>query len=352
MIPGPSPRCARLITASAVLVLLALAGLVAPAAASADPIVPPGASDVVRRLADANARAEAANEQAMGAKEQLPVKKAEAARTTTAAADARAAVGAAHARLDKAYTAVDQFTRSTFQGGDLNQLGALLSSPSPQSYLDKVSLLDTVSQSDRAALQSYLDASSAADAAQRDADARALDANRAADDAQQAVTDAARTKADADKDVAAANAALARLSSSDRAQLRSGGITNFPANIAGNTLGIAALRAALTRQGLPYVWGATGPSTFDCSGLVQWAFRQIGIGMPRVAAAQQQVGQPVTADQAQPGDLVFFGDPAYHVGFYVGGGQFLEAPQSGDVVKVAPLRGNVSSIRRIAPPPA
>ena len=307
---------------------------------------------MVRRLADANARAEAANEQAMGAREQLPVKRAEADRTTKAAAAARTAVDAAHARLEKAYVAVDQFTRSTYQGGDLDQLGALLSSSSPQAYLDKVALLDTVSGTNRAALQSYLDASSAADTAQRDADARALDARRAADDAQRAVTDAARTKAEADRDVASANAALSRLSSADRAQLRSGGITNFPTTIAGDTLGIAALRAALSRQGLPYVWGATGPSTFDCSGLVQWAFRQIGIGMPRVAAAQQQVGQPVTADQAQPGDLVFFGDPAYHVGFYVGGGKFLEAPQSGDVVKVAPLRGNVTSIRRIAPPPA
>lgn len=352
MIPGPSPRRARLVSAPAVVVLLALVALLAPATAAADPIVPPGASDVVRRLADANARAEAANEQSMGAREALPVKRAEAARTTKAADAARGAVDAAHGRLEKAYTAVDQFTRSTFQGGDLDQLGALLSSPSPQAYLDKVSLLDTVSGTNRAALQGYLDASSAADAAQRDADARATDARRAADDAQQAVTDAARTKAEADRDVAAANAALASLSSADRAQLRSGGITNFPTNIAGDTLGIAALRAALTRQGLPYVWGATGPGTFDCSGLVQWAFRQIGIAMPRVAASQQQVGRPVTPDQAQPGDLVFFGDPAYHVGFYVGGGQFLEAPQSGDVVKVAPLRGNVSSIRRVAPPPA
>ncbi len=354
MIPGPAPRRARLAPASAVLVLLALLavlgpGLLAPPAAAADPIVPPNANDVVRRLADANSRAEAANEQAMGAREQLPVRRAEADRTAQAAAAARTAVDAAHGRLEQAYTSVDQVTRSTYQGGGLDQLGALLSSPSPQDYLDKVALLDTVSEANRAVLQGYLDAASAADAAQRDADARALDARRAADDAARAVTDAARTKAEADRDVAAANAALARLSPADRAELRSGGVTNFPTTIAGDSLGIAALRAALTRQGAPYVWGATGPRTFDCSGLVQWAYRQIGIAMPRVAAAQQQVGAPVTPDQAQPGDLVFFGDPAYHVGIYVGGGQFLEAPQSGDVVKVAPLRGNISAIRRIAP---
>jgi cell wall-associated NlpC family hydrolase len=324
-------------------------GLLAPVAAAADPIVPPNANDVVRRLADANARAEAANEQAMGAREQLPVKRAEADRTARAAVASRTAVDAAHGRLEKAYTSVDQLTRSTYQGSGLDQLGALLSSPSPQDYLDKVALLDTVSEANRAVLQGYLDASSAAEAAQHDADTRAVDAKRAADDALRAVTDAARTKAEADRDVAAANAALARLSPADRAELRSGGVTNFPTTIAGTSLGIDALRAALTRQGAPYVWGATGPRTFDCSGLVQWAYRQIGIAMPRVAAAQQQVGSPVTPEQAQPGDLVFFGDPAYHVGIYVGGGEFLEAPQSGDVVKVAPLRGNISAIRRIAP---
>ena len=351
VIPGSAPRRARPAIAVVVLALLAVLGpgILAPGTAAADPIVPPNANDVVRALADANARAEAANEQAMGAREQLPVKRAEAAKTAKAAATARGAVDAAHARLEQAYASVDQVTRSTYQGGDLDPLGALLSSPSPQAYLDKVALLDTISGANRAVLQSYLDASSAADAAQRDADARALDAGRAADDAQRAVTDAARSKAEADRDVAVANAALSRLSPADRAQLRSGGITDFPRNIPGDSLGIAALRAALTRQGAPYIWGATGPTTFDCSGLVQWAYRQIGILMPRVAAAQQQVGVPIDPAQAQPGDLVFFGDPAYHVGIYVGDGRFLEAPQSGDVVKVAVLRGNISAIRRIAP---
>jgi cell wall-associated NlpC family hydrolase len=351
VIPGPASRRARPAIAVVVLALLAVLGpgILAPAPAAADPIVPPNANDVVRALADANARAEAANEQAMGARESLPVKRAEAARTAKAATTARAAVDAAHARLEQAYTAVDQVTSSTYQGGDLDPLGALLSSPTPQAYLDKVALLDTISGANRAVLQGYLDASTAADAAQRDADARATDAGRAADDAQRAVTDAARSKAEADRDVAAANAALARLSPAERSQLRSGGITNFPKNIPGDSLGIAALRAALSRQGAPYIWGATGPTTFDCSGLVQWAYRQIGVAMPRVAAAQQQVGLPIAPEQAQPGDLVFFGNPAYHVGIYVGGGRFLEAPQSGDVVKVAPLRGNISAIRRIAP---
>ena len=351
MKPGPPRRGARTIVVRAALVavLLSVASLLVPGTAAADPIVPPGANDVVRALADANSRAEAANEAAMGAREQLPVRRAEADRTRRAADDARASVARARAALDQAYVAVDQLTRTTYQGGDLDQLGALLSSPSPQAYLDRVELLDAVSEANRAVLQRYLDASAAAEGARRDADDRATDAERAAQDATRTAADAERTKAQADRDVAAANASLARLSKADRALLR-GGVTNVPTNIPGGTLGIAALRAALSRQGLPYVWGATGPNAFDCSGLVQWAYRQIGVGMPRVAAAQQQVGQLVSAAEVQPGDLIFFGSPATHVGIYLGEGRFLEAPQSGDVVRVAPVRRNVTTIRRVSGP--
>lgn len=352
MKPGPSRRGARTtaVRTALVVVALALTSLLVPGTAAADPIVPPGATDVVRSLAEANARAEAANEAAMGAREQLPVRRAEADRTRRAADAARGSVTQARTALDQAYVAVDQLTRTTYQGGDLDQLGALLSSPSPQAYLDKVELLDAVSEANRAVLQRYLDASATAEGAQRDADARATDAQRAAEDATRTAADAERTKAQADRDVAAANASLNRLSGSDRALLRGGGVTDYPTDVAGNSLGVAALRAALSRQGAPYVWGATGPNTFDCSGLVQWAYRQIGVGMPRVAAAQQQVGQLVSAGEARPGDLVFFGSPATHVGIYVGGGRFLEAPQSGDVVKVAPVRRNMSTIRRIPAP--
>ena len=350
--PGPSRRGARTtaVRTALVVVALALASLLVAGTAAADLIVPPGANDAVRSVAEANARAAAANEAAMGAREQLPVRRAEADRTRRAADAARGSVAQARTALDQAYVAVDQLTRTTYQGGDLDQLGALLSSPSPRAYLDKVELLDAVSEANRAVLQRYLDASATAEGAQRDADARATDAQRAAEDATRTAADAERTKAQADRDVAAANASLNRLSRSDRALLRGGGITNYPTDVAGNSPGVAALRAALSRQGSPYVWGATGPSTFDCSGLVQWAYRQIGVGMPRVAAAQQQVGRLVSAGEAQPGDLIFFGSPATHVGIFVGGGRFLEAPQSGDVVKVAPVRSGVSTIRRISAP--
>jgi cell wall-associated NlpC family hydrolase len=102
------------------------------------------------------------------------------------------------------------------------------------------------------------------------------------------------------------------------------------------------LSAALSRQGMPYVWGANGPRSFDCSGLVQWSFAQAGIAMPRVAADQARTGPLIPASQAQPGDLLFWRTdptaPNYisHVAIYLGNGQMIQAPQPGQNVEVVP----------------
>ncbi len=105
---------------------------------------------------------------------------------------------------------------------------------------------------------------------------------------------------------------------------------------------LAFLRDALSRQGLPYVWGAVGPKSFDCSGLVLWAMAQAGIRMPRVAADQARTGPAVPVSQLAAGDLLFYHtdptDPGYisHVAIYLGGGKMLQAPQTGENVEVVP----------------
>lgn len=99
-----------------------------------------------------------------------------------------------------------------------------------------------------------------------------------------------------------------------------------------------ALTFAAAHLGVPYRWGGTGPGGFDCSGLVQAAYRSAGIDLPRVAQDQFDAGPPVPAGSApRPGDLVFFGSsPAGvgHVGIYVGGGEMIDAPHTGAVVRV------------------
>ncbi len=91
--------------------------------------------------------------------------------------------------------------------------------------------------------------------------------------------------------------------------------------------------------GRPYQWGAAGPYSFDCSGLTMWAYRHVGVYLPHFSGGQINYGHRVSRSNLQPGDLVFFGSPIHHVGMYVGGGDFIEAPHTGDVVKISSLSG-------------
>ncbi|WP_232320578.1 C40 family peptidase [Herbidospora daliensis] len=117
-----------------------------------------------------------------------------------------------------------------------------------------------------------------------------------------------------------------------------------------------ALQAAASKLGSRYVWGAEGPDTFDCSGLVQWAFAQAGIKMPRVTNQQWATGPQVSLAQAQPGDLLFWRsdptNPGYisHVAIYWGDGKMLHSPRTGDVVKIAPINmRNLAGVVRVSP---
>ena len=95
---------------------------------------------------------------------------------------------------------------------------------------------------------------------------------------------------------------------------------------------------AMRYLGTPYVWGGASPSGFDCSGFTMYVYAQVGVSLPHNAAAQYGYGSPVSSGDLQPGDLVFF-DGLGHVGLYIGGGQFIHAPHTGDVVKISSLSG-------------
>jgi cell wall-associated NlpC family hydrolase len=113
-------------------------------------------------------------------------------------------------------------------------------------------------------------------------------------------------------------------------------------SINGTAAQIALVKETMRYLGIPYVWaGATPSGGFDCSGLVLYVYAKFGVSFPHGATMQAYQGTPVPFDQLQPADLVFFGTPAFyhHVGIYIGNGLFIEAPHTGDVVKVSRLAG-------------
>jgi peptidoglycan DL-endopeptidase CwlO len=107
--------------------------------------------------------------------------------------------------------------------------------------------------------------------------------------------------------------------------------------IHGTQAQVGVIRDALKFLGVPYVWGGAAPSGFDCSGLVLYVYARYGVAFPHFAAYQANMGTPVPESQLQPADLVFFGNPIHHVVIYAGHGLVIQAPHTGDVVKVSRL---------------
>jgi cell wall-associated NlpC family hydrolase len=108
------------------------------------------------------------------------------------------------------------------------------------------------------------------------------------------------------------------------------------------------VETALAYHGIPYVWAGADPSGFDCSGLMLYVFAQHGVTLPHYSGSQFLLGTKVALSDIQPNDVVFFGNPVHHVGMYAGGGYFIEAPHTGDFVKISQLstRNDIAGVRR------
>ena len=231
-------------------------------------------------------------------------------------------LGQAQRSFETARAAVAQIASAAYEQGTFNSSMAMLTSDNPQTVLDRANMLSHLSANGQAQVDAFLAA------------AKTL---RGAQQLQQ------RTQATImllRKQRAAQKQRLQRLVDKNQAQLNkltppsatSGG-SGLSAPVAGTGAARVAVQYALSKVGDAYVWGATGPDTFDCSGLVMQAWASAGVSIPRTTYEQWAALPHVPSSDIRPGDLAFF-DAEGHVAMYIGNGKYVDAPQPGENVEV------------------
>jgi peptidoglycan DL-endopeptidase CwlO len=317
-----SRRTRAVVTLTAALVL-AVGGVLTPSAATA---APGTAAEAQKRVEQAAQKLTRIGEQVHAAEDTVRKQRREARAAATAAARAEAALKAFEPQLRA-------LAHSGYTGRQ-TRVAAFLSSGSADDLVQQMTMLDMIADHTESIL-------ARAAAAQRKADAAKAEAEASAATAKAGLAELEKQKAQLQKKADQYKATFERLSARERAAVN--------ARIAGPTLSrpsfaslgldpkaatSIAIKTALSKIGSPYVLGATGPNTFDCSGLTSFAYRAAGITLPRSSREQATVGTPVSRSELKPGDLVFFYSPISHVGIYLGGGKMVHARTFGQPVAV------------------
>ncbi|WP_372348752.1 NlpC/P60 family protein [Streptomyces sp. KL116D] len=324
----------------AIVLTVAVAGTAAALGA-----VPAGAAPQ-DRPADTKAEVDRLYEQAEKATEAFNKADERADRLREELATSQDEVARGQERINRMRQALGMVAGAQYRSGGVDPSLALMLSSDPDAYLDRASTLNRLSARQAGELSELQDAQR--ELAQERAEAQRklteLDASRKA---------VARHKRSVEAKLAKARRLLNSLPSADRAAYdrasRGGDRPDLSgAGAASSDRAAAALAAAQSALGKPYVWGANGPSGFDCSGLMQWSYGQAGVGLPRTSQAQRYAGRQVSLSQAQPGDLVAYGSDAHHIGIYAGNGQVIHAPYPGAPVRYDPVgMMPVSSVTRV-----
>ena len=262
--------------------------------------------------------------------------KADALRRTVSQAQDSLARG--QERINHMRGALGSVAGAQYRSGGIDPALALLLSSDPDTYLDRASALDRITARQGAALGELR-------REQRRLSQKRSEARTALVELERSRAEVARHKRVVEGKLAEARRVLAGLTAEERADFdrasRSGGraeeLPPVPEAAPGSSRAAAAVIAARSAVGKPYVWGATGPSAFDCSGLMVWSYGKAGISLPRTSSAQRYAGRRVPLSQAQPGDLVTYRGDASHVGIYAGNGQVIHAPYPGARVRYDPV---------------
>ncbi|SDM69743.1 Cell wall-associated hydrolase, NlpC family [Streptomyces wuyuanensis] len=315
---------------------LALAGAAtATAFEGAGHAEPAPTPDEVRARADRlYQEAEAETEKYNGAKE-----KAETARRE--AEELRDEAARRTERLNTSRNALGSFATAQYRAGGLDPALRFVLDSDPARYLAGAELTERVGDRQAAAL-------AAVRRQMRELEQVRAEAGERLAELEEQRARVAHHRTVVRKKLAAAETLLARLTAEQRAAYAGsddtrtgradrGTLRTAPAVAAPNPRAAQAVAYAYGALGKPYVWGATGPSAFDCSGLTQAAWRSAGVALPRTTYTQINAGQRVPRSRLAPGDLVFFYSGVSHVGLYIGGGNMIHAPRPGAPVRIAPI---------------
>src|SRR5215471_18045064 len=322
--PGSGIPVARLGRRTAILAVVAICAALLPTAVAGASTAtsPTGNPTLDATLAQANKLAQQIDELSQQY-DSLKIQLTEA--------QSEAALARQNAARDLSIFAQDQnsiaaIAVESYMTGGLNPTLQLLTTNTPQSLLDRASIMAQLQRENGAKVSLVASAEAAAQRAQA---AAAQQEHRATQlTAQmQAKVSAIQQRENFFNSQAFAQAAAI--------YTQTGQYPNITVN--GNSVGVQALRWALSRVGDPYVWGAAGPGAFDCSGLVMWAYAQVGISLLHFTGDQWNEGEHISRDQLEPGDLVFFFSDLSHVGLYVGNGLMVDAPTFGIPVHVEPI---------------
>jgi cell wall-associated NlpC family hydrolase len=321
----------------------AVAGLLSAAAAvlGAVPALASPADDTRAEVDRLHREAEKATEAYNKADERTGVLRAQVSR-------AQDRIARQQERINTMRNALGSLAGAQYRAGGIDPSVALLLSADPEEYLEKASVLDRIGTRQAGELRNLQKAMRglAEDRAAATKKLGELTRGRRAVAAHKKTVE--RKLAEARRLLnslpAEERAAYGRTSRSERADLTGpGGAGGAPAS----GRAAAAVAAARSALGKPYVWGANGPTGFDCSGLTQWSYAQAGVGLPRTSQAQAGAGRRVPLAAARPGDLVAYRDDASHIGMYVGNGQVIHAPHPGAPVRYDPVgMMPVSSVTR------
>jgi peptidoglycan DL-endopeptidase CwlO len=239
------------------------------------------------------------------------------------AAELRTKIAPLQLQANLALVKIGSIASRYYMTGPTSDVNALLSSGSPTAFTEQLTMLDVLAAQEQAQIA---DVTAARD--KYDAEKQRLDALIAAQEKQDA--ELAARKKQIDKEINR----LQKLRASAYGSSTSGGSLRLgpcPATYPGGKAG-TAVRTACAQIGKPYVWGADGPGSFDCSGLTQYAWGKAGVSLTHHAADQWNEGAVVSRANARPGDLVFFYSDLHHVGVYVGNGLMVHAARAGKPV--------------------